>query len=90
MHRITVPGLPGAGESAANAWHGTAGTAPGHAGDELLARLLITNWTLATGRTLRAGVPPQLLSQAELISFWADDLLMAAAPAAAAAAGAAQ
>jgi hypothetical protein len=41
--------------------------------DELLARLLITSWTLATGRTLRTGVPPQRHSADELISFWADD-----------------
>ena len=43
--------------------------------DELLARVLITSWTLATGRTLRAGVPPHSLSADELISFWADDLI---------------
>ena len=41
--------------------------------DELLARVLITSWMLATGRTLRAGVPPQAHSADELISFWADD-----------------
>jgi hypothetical protein len=40
--------------------------------DELLARVLITSWSLATGRTLR-GVPPQSLSEDELINFWADD-----------------
>jgi hypothetical protein len=43
--------------------------------DEMLARVLITSWTLATGRSLRAGVPPQSLSPDELISFWADDLI---------------
>jgi hypothetical protein len=43
--------------------------------DELLARVLITSWTLATGRTLRAGVPLHALSAEELISFWADDLI---------------
>jgi len=43
--------------------------------DELLARVLITSWTLATGRTLRAGVPPYLHSADELINFWADDLI---------------
>ena len=43
--------------------------------DEVLARVLITSWTLATGRTLRAGVPPHSLSPDELISFWADDLI---------------
>jgi len=45
--------------------------------DELLARVLITSWSLATGRTLRAGVAPQSLSEDELISFWADDQIAA-------------
>jgi len=40
--------------------------------DELLARVLITSWSLTTGRTLR-GVPPQSLTEDELIGFWADD-----------------
>jgi hypothetical protein len=40
--------------------------------DELLARVLVTSWSLTTGRTLR-GVPPQSLAEDELISFWADD-----------------
>jgi hypothetical protein len=40
--------------------------------DELLARVLITSWSLATGRTLR-GAPPQFLAEDELINFWADD-----------------
>jgi len=31
---------------------------------------LITSWTLATGRTLRAASPPHSLSADELISFW--------------------
>ena len=41
--------------------------------DDLLARVLTTSWTLATGRTLPAGVAPQALTEDELISFWADD-----------------
>jgi hypothetical protein len=41
--------------------------------DELLARVLITSWSLATGRILQAGVAPQSLTEDELISFWADD-----------------
>jgi hypothetical protein len=41
--------------------------------DPLLARLLITSWSLATGRTLRSDVPPQQLTEDELIAFWADD-----------------
>jgi hypothetical protein len=49
--------------------------------DELLAQVLVTSWTLATGRTLRPGVPPHSHSEEELISFWADDQMMTAAPA---------
>jgi hypothetical protein len=41
--------------------------------DELLARLLIDTWTLTTGRMLRSDVPPQELTEQELIVFWADD-----------------
>jgi hypothetical protein len=47
-----------------------------YAGDEedaLLARVLITSWSLASGRTLRSDVPPQQLTEEELIAFWADD-----------------
>jgi hypothetical protein len=47
--------------------------------DESLARVLITSWALHTGRTLRADVPPKLVSAAELISFWADDQMAASA-----------
>jgi hypothetical protein len=43
-----------------------------HDDDENLARVLITSWTLATGRTLRTDVPPHMLSTDELIGFWAD------------------
>jgi len=48
-----------------------------HADDEedtQLARVLITSWSLATGRTLRSDVPPRLLTEDELIAFWADDV----------------
>jgi hypothetical protein len=48
-----------------------------HDDDEILARLLIISWTLATGRTLRGDVPPQMLSAEELISFWADEQMTA-------------
>jgi hypothetical protein len=48
-----------------------------HDDDEILARLLIIGWTLASGRTLRGDVPPQMLSAEELISFWADEQLTA-------------
>ena len=51
--------------------------------DERFARVLIASWTLLTGRTLRADVPPYLVSEEELISFWADDQMTAdATPAA--------
>lgn len=42
--------------------------------DELLARLLIHTRMLTTGRTLR-DVPPDELTEQELIDFWADDHL---------------
>jgi hypothetical protein len=41
--------------------------------DDLLATPLIRSWMVATGRTLRADVPPGELSAEELIDFWADD-----------------
>jgi hypothetical protein len=44
------------------------------ADDEVLAAVLIRMWALASGRTLRRDVPPDQLSPAELIEFWADDL----------------
>jgi hypothetical protein len=43
------------------------------ADDNELLHLLIISRTLMTGRTLPAGVPPQELTEEELISFWADD-----------------
>ena len=46
--------------------------------DNLLASILITNWALATGRTLPAGVAPRSLSEEDLISFWADDRMTSA------------
>jgi hypothetical protein len=62
---------------------GVAGTkepgteAADHAGD-LLAAILTTNWTPATGRTLPARVSPRSLSEEDLISFWADDRMASA------------
>jgi len=41
--------------------------------DELIARLLIHTWMLTTGKTLRSDVPPDELTQEELIDFWSDD-----------------
>jgi hypothetical protein len=47
---------------------------PDDLGDDLLAALLIRMWTLASGRTLRRDLPPDQLSQDELVGFWADDM----------------
>jgi hypothetical protein len=57
---------------------GVAGTGAADRADDLLAAILITNWTLATGRTLPAGVSPRSLSEEDLISFWADDRMASA------------
>lgn len=46
--------------------------------DDLLAAILITNWTLAGGRTLPVGISPRSLSEEDLISFWADDQMASA------------
>ena len=75
MHDTTVSHRPRASDSGAmsrrNVW---VKSVYRENEDELLARVLVTSWTLATGRTLRAGVPPHTHSAEELISFWADDL----------------
>ena len=63
------PEEPGTGEP---------GTGAADRADDLLAAILITNWTLATGRTLPAGVSPRSLSEEDLISFWADDRMAGA------------
>jgi hypothetical protein len=74
MQDTTVSSIGRASDSGANARHKISSQAVYRAGeDELLARVLMTSWSLATGRTLRAGVPPQSLTEEELISFWADD-----------------
>lgn len=57
---------------------GEPGTAAADRADDLLAAILITNWTLATGRTLPAGISPRSLSEEDLISFWADDRMASA------------
>jgi hypothetical protein len=74
MQDTSVSHAPGASDSSAISRRNLRAE-PGDRGneDELLARVLVTSWTLATGRTLRAGVPPQSHSADELISFWADD-----------------
>ena len=73
MQDTTVPDIRFSSDSGAKPRRGFFSRAVRHADeDELLARVLITSWSLTTGRTLR-GVPPQSLTEDELISFWADD-----------------
>ena len=74
MRDTVVSGLRNARDSGAYAARRFFSPAVRHADeDELLARVLITSWSLTSGRTLRAGVAPQSLTEDELISFWADD-----------------
>ena len=54
------------------------GTEAADRADDLLATILITNWTLATGQTLPAGISPRSLSEEDLIRFWADDPMASA------------
>ena len=73
MQDTTVSGMCFASDSGAVSRRRFFSRAVRHANkDELIARPLITSWSLTTGRTLR-GVPPQSLTEDELISFWADD-----------------
>jgi len=75
MQDTTVLSEGGATDSGANAYRSISVQAVHADQDALLARVLITSWSLATGRMLRAGVPPQSLTEEELISFWADDVI---------------
>jgi len=61
---------------------GEPGTEAADRADDLLAAILIANWTLATGRTLPVGISPRSLSEEDLISFWADDRMASASGAA--------
>jgi hypothetical protein len=73
MRDTTVSGIRYASDSGASARRRFFSRAVRHSGeDELVARVLITSWSLATGRTLRS-VAPQSLTEDELITFWADD-----------------
>jgi len=73
MQDTTVSGLVFASDSGVNARRRFISRTSRPAGeDELLAKVLITSWSMATGRTLRS-VSPQTLTEEELISFWADD-----------------
>jgi hypothetical protein len=73
MINATASGASRASGSGAIAPRQPAGQATQRTDDDELLRLLIISRTLATGRTLPAGVPPQKLTEEELISFWADD-----------------
>lgn len=44
--------------------------------DDLIAYTLIQIWALTTGRVLRDDLPPDLLTEEELIAFWADPALV--------------
>jgi hypothetical protein len=73
MQDTTVSGIHRASDSGVNTRRRFFSRTVYHADeDELLARVLITSWSLATGRTLRPGTP-QSLTEEELINFWADD-----------------
>jgi hypothetical protein len=81
MQDTTVSPAPGASDSVATSRRNTRVKPVDRENeDELLARVLITSWTLVTGRILRPGVPPHAHSEEELISFWADDQIAIAAP----------
>ena len=78
MQDTTVSGLRFASDSGVNTGRRFFGRTARYSGeDELLARVLITSWSLTTGRTLRS-VAPQALTEDELISFWADDTIAGA------------
>ena len=87
MYDITVLRPSGARDSSAIAQSdsrpeepgtGKPGTGAADRADDLLAAILTTNWTLAAGRTLPAGVSPRSLSEEDLINFWADDRMASA------------
>src|SRR5260370_33350249 len=70
MQDTTVSGVRCASDSGANTRRRFFSRAVHHADeDELLAQVLITSWSLATGRTLRAGAAPHSLTANDLYSF---------------------
>lgn len=78
MQDTTVSGLRFASDSAVKVRRRFLSRTPRSFGeDELLARVLITSWSLTTGRTLRSAAP-QTLTEDELITFWADDKIASA------------
>ena len=78
MQDTTVSGLRFASDSGVKARRRLLSCTPRYSGeDELLARVLITSWSLTSGRTLRSAAP-QTLTEDELITFWADDKIASA------------
>lgn len=74
MQSVTVFRMRSARDSRVLQGHSHLSAATGLAAeDELAACLLIATWASTTGHTLRADIRPQLLTQEELISFWADE-----------------
>jgi len=70
--KVTRTVTDSAGQSAGRAGKTVSGPA-GEPDDDQLAALLVRMWSLASGRTLRSDVPPDQLTEEELICFWADD-----------------
>jgi len=63
MQDTTVFGIHRASGSGANTRHRFFGRSARYTNeDDLLARVLITSWSMATGRTLREGVAPLSLT----------------------------
>jgi hypothetical protein len=71
MGDTTVSVMRYASDSGANVRRRFSGRPGRRSGeDELLARVLVTSWSLNTGRT-----PPPSSTEEQLIRFWADDLI---------------
>jgi hypothetical protein len=70
--KVTRTVTDSAGQSAGRAGE-TVSEPASEPDDGQLAALLVRMWSLASGRTVRTDVPPDQLTEEELISFWADD-----------------
>ncbi|MGO9779228.1 MAG: hypothetical protein ACLPKE_32055 [Streptosporangiaceae bacterium] len=74
MQSVTVFPVRRARDTRAFQGHNRLSAATGlGAEDELPACLLIGTWAPTTGRTLRADIRTQLLTEEDLITFWADE-----------------
>jgi hypothetical protein len=72
-HVPSLADLLSPGDSRAAPYSTRPCAAPGRTDhDELRGRPLITSWMSATGRTFRANVSPRMLTEKDLITFWAD------------------